>query len=158
MVILIAHDGSPGADAAADEAARLFPGARSHVATVWSAIPTVAGARAALPDDVIRTAVENLDATARQAAADTAAQGVHRTRAAGLDAEAAVEPADSSVWATLVRLADEREVAAVVIGSRGRSGLRAALLGSVSNAVVHHSARPVVVVQPPAEPEPAAAG
>ena len=156
MAVLIAYDGSPGADAAVDEAARLFPGARAHVATVWSPINTAAGARAALPDDVIRTAVENLDATARQAASDTAAQGVERASAAGLDADAAVEPADPSVWATLVRLADERDVSAVVIGSRGRSGLRAALLGSVSNAVVHNSARPIVVVHPPAEHEPGA--
>lgn len=42
----------------------------------------------------------------------------------------------------------------VVVGSRGLGGFRAALLGSVSAFVLHHSACPVVVV-PPADHEPA---
>ena len=44
--------------------------------------------------------------------------------------------------------ADEQDARAVVLGSRGRSGVRAALLGSVSYGVVHHSSRPLLVVPP----------
>lgn len=40
----------------------------------------------------------------------------------------------------------------VVVGSHGRSGLKAALLGSVSRYVVSHAACPVVVVKAAAEP------
>lgn len=40
----------------------------------------------------------------------------------------------------------------VVVGSHGRTGLKAALLGSVSRHVVSHAACPVVVVKPAAEP------
>jgi K+-sensing histidine kinase KdpD len=108
----------------------------------------------ALPDEMIHTVVENLDGAGRQVAADTAERGVERARAAGLDADAVVARADPNVAATVVRMAHDRAVAAVIVGSRGRSGLRAALLGSVSNAVVHHCRRPVLVVHSPAEPVP----
>jgi nucleotide-binding universal stress UspA family protein len=39
----------------------------------------------------------------------------------------------------------------VVVGSRGRSGLKTLLLGSVSHVVVTHAEIPVVVVRQPAE-------
>jgi nucleotide-binding universal stress UspA family protein len=42
--------------------------------------------------------------------------------------------------------ADEQGARCIVVGSRGRSGGRALVLGSVSNAIVHHGARPVLVV------------
>lgn len=39
--------------------------------------------------------------------------------------------------------------AVVVVGSRGRSGIKSALLGSVSNAVINHAERPALVVREP---------
>ncbi|HET6623558.1 MAG TPA: universal stress protein [Gaiellaceae bacterium] len=47
----------------------------------------------------------------------------------------------------LVREAAGAEL--LVVGSRGRSGLKSVLLGSVSRHVVSHAACPVVVVKPP---------
>jgi nucleotide-binding universal stress UspA family protein len=44
---------------------------------------------------------------------------------------------------------ESRKADLVVVGSRGRSGLTAALLGSVSRHVVDHAACPVVVVKAP---------
>ena len=43
--------------------------------------------------------------------------------------------------------ANQYACAAIVIGSRGLTGVSAAL-GSVSNGVVHNSRRPVLVVPP----------
>ena len=44
---------------------------------------------------------------------------------------------------------ESSEAELVVVGSHGRSGLRAALLGSVSRHVASHAACPVVVVKSP---------
>lgn len=52
---------------------------------------------------------------------------------------------DGAPGPALVHLATELPAAAVVIGTRGRGGLRRAVLGSVSDHVVRHAPCPVVV-------------
>jgi len=47
----------------------------------------------------------------------------------------------------VVSLAEEIGAGLVVLGSRGRGGIRRALMGSVSDSVVHHSHCPVLVVR-----------
>ena len=49
---------------------------------------------------------------------------------------------------TLCDLAAELDADAVVLGSRGRGGIKRALLGSVSDHVVRHAPCPVVVTGP----------
>jgi nucleotide-binding universal stress UspA family protein len=50
-----------------------------------------------------------------------------------------------------VLVAESRSAELVVVGSHGRSGLKAALLGSVSRHVASHAACPVVVVKAAAD-------
>jgi nucleotide-binding universal stress UspA family protein len=47
----------------------------------------------------------------------------------------------------IVDVADDRDAAAVVVGSHGTSGLRSRLLGGTSRRVLARCMRPVVVVR-----------
>jgi len=47
----------------------------------------------------------------------------------------------------IVHLAEDLDAGLVVMGSRGRGGIRRALMGSVSDAVVRHAHCPVLVVR-----------
>ena len=78
-------------------------------------------------------------------------QGAERATKLGLQGRPLVVDAAgaSGISSAIVRLAGEHAVDLIVIGSRGRAGLRAMLLGSVSNGVVHHADRPVLVVPHP---------
>jgi nucleotide-binding universal stress UspA family protein len=53
-----------------------------------------------------------------------------------------------SPGAALCDIAAERSAHAIVMGSRGRGGLKRALLGSVSDYVVRNSPCPVVITRP----------
>jgi len=52
---------------------------------------------------------------------------------------------EGSAGPTLCNLAAETDASALIVGSRGRGGLKRALLGSVSDYVVRHAPCPVMV-------------
>ena len=146
--VLIGFDDSEQSRAAVRQAARLFAGRSAIVATVWRTIESVAAASlVAVPAYVTSEAVDKLDESARAKALEVAERGAQLAADAGLEATAEPIAADGSVWPALVRAADERDAAVVVVGSRGRSGMKSALLGSVSSGVVHNSERPVLIVR-----------
>jgi nucleotide-binding universal stress UspA family protein len=66
--------------------------------------------------------------------------------AAGVDYECEVAKGDPAH--TLIDISERFGCDMVVMGARGASALRSAMLGSVSNEVLHASAVPVVIVKP----------
>jgi len=146
--VLIGYDGSEEAKRAARLAGALVPDGLAVVLHVFSSMAPWLGVPAApgpIPPPV------DLEAEASRIerhANELAREGADLAEAAGLRATPTVvdAPGTSGAWSTIVRLAEEHDVDLIVVGSRGRSGLKAALLGSVSNGVMHHAARPVLVV------------
>jgi nucleotide-binding universal stress UspA family protein len=57
---------------------------------------------------------------------------------------------EGAVGPTICELAEELSAEAIVLGSRGRGGLRRAVLGSVSDHVVRNAPCPVIVTPPSA--------
>jgi nucleotide-binding universal stress UspA family protein len=88
-----------------------------------------------------------LDREAARAGRRTADECVIIARAAGVKADAVAIRAAGPVWKAIVDVADRNAAAAIVMGSRGLSGMRSILLGSVSSAVVHHADRPTLVIR-----------
>ena len=67
-----------------------------------------------------------------------------------MEAEPVAVQATGPVWKTILDIAGSRGAAMIVMGSRGLTGVRSMLLGSVSGAVVTprrpaHAGRPTVV-------------
>jgi nucleotide-binding universal stress UspA family protein len=118
--VLIAYDGSEDAKAAVERATELFPERAAIVLTV----------RGAAND-----------------AETTAAEGADLARAHGRHAIAMSAKSTGDVASTILAEADRVGAAVVVVGTRGRPALTAAVLGSVSAAVTATSRRPVLVVR-----------
>ena len=148
--VLLAYDGSEGAKAAIGHAARLFADRQILVLSVARSVAAVASAGVAgMPAGAAGEALARLDEEAQLKAETLAQEGASAVEAAGLQAAAVGAMSDSSIWGTILRVAEEKDVAAVMVGSRGQSNLKSILLGSVSSGVLHHCDRPVVVVRNP---------
>ena len=144
-MILIAYDGSADAQAAIDRAARLFKGETATVLTVWERfVDIVTRAGAGMPIGQID--YEALDRGYEEQARKRAEEGAERARQAGLDAHALAGVRGNTIAATILGEADELGADAIVLGTRGLTGLKSLLLGSVSHAVVQHAHVPVMVV------------
>jgi nucleotide-binding universal stress UspA family protein len=142
--ILICYDGSPDAKRGIETAATLFGSRRAVVLDIG---PPLTGAEslAAVSSVVPGNAFEELNAAA---AREVAGQGAEIARSSGLDAEAR-SALLAPTWEGIVDAADELGAAVIVIGSRGLSGLKETLEGSLSHQLAEHAGRPVLIVPPP---------
>ena len=132
--ILLATDGSEDADLAARAAIELSNRTASelHVVHVWHDVPTAhfhSFVRAQLEqeaEEVLQNQLERIEHSGGTVAKAHLREG--RTIDEILD------------------LSEELEVGLLIVGSRGLGGVGRFLLGSVSEGIVHHARRPVLVV------------
>mgnify|MGYP005846747863 CR=1 FL=1 len=135
--ILVGVDGSDTARRAASHALYL---ARALVSKVL-ALYVVDTHRTQALGVHYHEAVQELRETGK-AALDEVLQ---QARELKVNAEAIAE--EGAPGQQICKVAADNKVDLVVVGARGRSALEEMLLGSVSNYVLHHSGRPVLVVQ-----------
>jgi nucleotide-binding universal stress UspA family protein len=147
--IVVGYDGRDDAAAAIRAAGPLLAPARAVVACVWESF-----AELILHTDLsslsgtMREAADEFDADARERAHATAAEGAALAGDAGFEPEAVEVLGKPRIWPSLLRIADERDADAIVLGGEGIGPMKAALLGSVASGVIHHSKRPVLLVPP----------
>jgi nucleotide-binding universal stress UspA family protein len=162
--VLLCYDGSDPARRAIERAGRVVGGGEAIVLTAWESLgpailrnlpsggTTIGREARGIAEDV----VEDLDASTAEMARATAGEGADLAATAGFDARPlarravarAAERTAVTAWRTILDVADEEGAELIVLGSRGRSGVKAVVLGGVSYGVVHNSKRPVLIVPP----------
>ena len=145
-MILVCYDGSPDAQAAIARAGELFPGQPATVLSVWEPFIDVM-ARSGLGGALAVIAnTEEIDAASEKAAGERAHEGAKLANSAGLDAEAKTYARGVTTADSIIEVGDEVGADVIVLGTRGLSGLKSFVLGSVSHAVLQHADRAVLVV------------
>ena len=151
--ILLATDGSQEAELAGRTAADVAEktGSELHVVHVFGIAPLgppvypvatdfegIEQGEPLLEEDLMRTT--------EQQAKETLEAEVEKVRSAGRDV-AQAHLREGRVAPEIVALAEDIGAGLIVIGSRGRGGIRRALMGSASDLVVRHAHCPVLVVR-----------
>jgi nucleotide-binding universal stress UspA family protein len=144
--ILLATDGSEEAQLALSTAVDIVTSTNSelHVVTVgpWNPDPAYAVHEASFRWETYEEASEAIGKEARE----ILDQGVRKIEEAGgrvQEAHLRRGRKDQEI----VGLSEEIGAGLIVMGSRGRGGVRRALMGSVSDSVIHHAHCPVMVVR-----------
>ena len=150
--VLIAYDGSDAARLAVQEAARLLPGREAVVAHVWDwPLTDTLTEKALLTTPMVAASemVDLLKGAAEDVAQNVVEEGRSLAEQHGLKARSQLVEAYDGVWRGLAKAAENSGASVLVAGSRGRGGVKSALLGSVSTALAHNAERPTLVVRPP---------
>jgi nucleotide-binding universal stress UspA family protein len=146
-VILICFDGSPDSQSAIDRAGELFKAEAATILTVWVPFIDVmarTGSGLGLAPGMVN--LEEIDAASEQNARARAEEGVERAKRVGLNAQPHTRSQHTTVADAIIAEAADVGASAIVIGTRGLTGLKSMMLGSVSHAVLHRADVPVLVV------------
>jgi nucleotide-binding universal stress UspA family protein len=151
--ILLATDGSGEAELATRTAVDLarMSDSELHVIHVMDAAPSPAliypeatdPEGVELPDPILQ---QDLARRAEQLSRQILDAEAERVRSAG-GTVAQTHLAMGDTPREIVHLAEDLEAGLIVMGSRGRGGIRRALMGSVSDSVVRHAHCPVLIVR-----------
>ncbi|MBB5158515.1 universal stress protein [Saccharopolyspora phatthalungensis] len=136
--VVVGVDGSPASKAALGWAAwhaGLVGGSITAI-MAWH-LPMIYNWEVPGPEGLEHEMAKKLSALIDEVAADKTSVQVRKEIAEGHPARA------------LLDAADETQADLIVVGNRGHGGFTEALLGSVSQYVVHHARCPVVVVREP---------
>jgi len=146
-VILIAYDGSASASHAITAAGEILGHGPATVVHVWD---PPANFLPADPYGGLTTwspeQVQELESVARDRANRIVEEGVTLARKVGFAADGRLERAIAAPWRAILEVADEVDAQLIVVGARGLPAVESVMLGAVSNAVVHHTHRPVLVI------------
>lgn len=151
-MILICYDGSADAKAAIEDGAGLLKDEQpATVLTIWQPLVEVlahmpAGGFGLAPSGID---FEEIDAASSKNAEELAQEGAKLARTAGLNAKPKSCSQETTTAETILAQADALSASAILMGSRGLTGIKSRLLGSVSHAVIQHADRPVIVVPSP---------
>jgi nucleotide-binding universal stress UspA family protein len=152
MMILICYDGSADARAAIDRAGVLMPGSDATVLVMWETILETMIRNGSMGMGLGLIGDYNdgdTDAALEQAALATATDGAQRAVAAGLVAHPRIADRQDDITEVILAVAADIDAGVIVLGTRGRSGVKSLMLGSVSHGVLHHADRAVLIVPSP---------
>lgn len=144
--ILLCYDGSPSAKHAISVAHATLGHKPLAVLHVWTPPLSVVADAFAVASSSSGPTLAELERVALEWAEAVGDEGGEAARRLGFVVDVRVERTETPVWRTILDVAGEIDAELIVIGTRGATAVQTALLGSVSNAVVHHSERPVLVV------------
>jgi nucleotide-binding universal stress UspA family protein len=143
---LYCYDGSADSRASLERGAVLLGGHEAVVLCVFESILAMPTGGDFPYPDMMPGDVEQVDDAAHTRALAMAQEGCELLQTAGVRAAPAAVEGPGAVWRTILAEADARDVAVVVMGSRGLTGVRSLVLGSVSHGVANHSRRPVLII------------
>jgi nucleotide-binding universal stress UspA family protein len=149
--VLFCFDGSDGSAAALVDGGAVLARGVALVLTVWETVTTQLVSSGSFAFSFVPDESE-FDQREQEAALEAARRGVREAETRGWVATARVERAPICVWQTVIDVADEVDASVIEYGTRGRNAAKRALLGSVAEAVLHHSHRPTLIAPEPDNP------
>ena len=145
--LLLCYDGSQDAATAIAKAGELLGARRAVVLTVWEPVrmwePWDPATIISAPLAKLAAHELDLDEILAGLSEDKAREGAALARVAGFQPSTRV--AKGKPWQVICQIADELDAEPIVVGSRGLGRASAALLGSVSAAVIAHTGHTVLV-------------